>query len=170
MLYEAFSSDQQSPLPQLSIQYADFADLQRQWLQGEVLKTQLGYWQKQLGGILPVLHLPTDDRPRPTIQTFLGEKQYLVFPKALIEGLKVLNQQEGVILFMSLLAVFKTILYCYTNQTDILVGSPVTGPLRQKLKDISRNYSLIMQRFQAAATQNQFGIRRKTAVYRVDDL
>lgn len=134
VLYEAFSSGQRSsrgeatptPLPELSIQYADFADWQRQWLQGEVLETQLGYWQQQLGSILPVLQLPTD-RPRPAIQTFRGAKQSLAFPKALTEALKDLNQQEGVTLFMSLLAVFKTLLYCYTNQTNILVGSPVAG-------------------------------------------
>ncbi len=143
MLYEAFSSEKRfsrgeatpTPLPELPIQYADFADWQRKCLQGSVLETQLGYWQQQLGGILPTLQLPTD-RPRSAIQTFQGAKQSLAFPKALTEALKVLNQQEGVPLFMTLLAVFKTLLYCYTNQEDILVGSPVAGRTRAETKGL----------------------------------
>lgn len=151
MLYEAFSSEKrfsrgeatpfmssacgETSLPELPIQYADFADWQRKCLQGSVLETQLGYWQQQLGGILPTLQLPTD-RPRSAIQTFQGAKQSLAFPKALTEALKVLNQQEGVTLFMTLLAVFKTLLYCYTNQEDILVGSPVAGRTRAETKGL----------------------------------
>lgn len=134
-LYEAFSSEKRSPLSELPIQYADFTDWQRKCLQGHVLETQLGYWQQQLGGILPTLQLPTD-RPRPVIQTFQGAKQSLAFPKALIQKVKALNQQEGVTLFMTLLAVFKTLLYCYTNQEDILVGSPVAGRTRAATKGL----------------------------------
>lgn len=142
-LYEAFSGEKRfsreeatpTPLPELPIQYADFADWQRKCLQGDVLETQLGYWQQQLGGILPTLQLPTD-RPRPVIQTFQGAKQSLAFAKALIQSVKALNQQEGVTLFMTLLAVFKTLLYCYTNQEDILVGSPVAGRTRAETKGL----------------------------------
>lgn len=135
VLYEAFSSGQRSPLPELPIQYADFASWQRQCLQGEVRETQLAYWKQQLGGILPPLQLPTD-RPRPAIQTFQGAKQSLAFSKALTETLKALNQQEGVTLFMTLLAVFKTLLYCYTSQEDILVGSSVAGRTKADIKGL----------------------------------
>jgi amino acid adenylation domain-containing protein len=125
-LYQAFSTGQPAQLPELPIQYADFAVWQRQQLQGEVLETQLNYWKQQLGGSLPVLDLPTD-RPRPTKQNFRGAKRSLNFPKPLLEALKDLSQQQGVTLFMTLLTAFKVLLYRYTGQEDILVGSPVAG-------------------------------------------
>lgn len=120
-LYKAFSTGKPSPLPELPIQYADFAVWQRQWLVGEVLQTQLDYWKQQLDN-LPRLQLPTD-RPRPTIQTFTGRTQSLVLPKTLTSSLKAFSQQQGVTLFMTLLAAFKTLLYRYTGQSDIVVGS-----------------------------------------------
>ena len=125
-LYTAFSIGQPSPLPPLPIQYADFAHWQRQWLQGEVLETQLAYWKQQLAGALPVLELPTD-RPRPAVQTFRGARQSLRLPASLIQPLNALSQQEDVTLFMTLLAAFQTLLYRYTGQEDILVGSPIAG-------------------------------------------
>ena len=125
----AFCVGQPSPLPPLPIQYADFAHWQRQWLQGEVLETQLSYWKQQLGGSLPVLEMPTD-RPRPTVQTFRGASQAFVLPRTLAESLKELSRQEGATLFMTLLAAFKVLLQRYTGQEDILVGSPVAGRSR----------------------------------------
>lgn len=124
-VYQACDRGQPSPLAELPIQYADFAYWQRQLLPGEVLK-QLDYWKQQLSGSIPVLQLPTD-RTRPAIQTFTGKKQSLALPKNLAEAVKELNQREGVTLFMTLLTVFKILLYCYTKQEDILVGSPVAG-------------------------------------------
>ncbi|MEH2000613.1 MAG: condensation domain-containing protein [Nostoc sp.] len=124
-----------TPLPELPIQYADFADWQRQWLQGEILHTQLDYWKRQLSGNLSILQLTTD-KPRPAIQTFTGKKQFLAFPKALSEAVKGLNQREGVTQFMTLIAVFKTLLYCYTNQQEILVGSPVAGRTRAETQGL----------------------------------
>lgn len=135
LFYEAFSTDKRLLLSELPIQYADFANWQRQWLHSEVLKTQLDYWKKQLSNSLSVLQLPTD-RPRPAIQTFTGKKQFLKLPKSLTKAVKGLNQQEGVTLFMTLLAVFKTLLYCYTNQKDILVGSPVAGRTRTETEGL----------------------------------
>jgi len=135
MIYEAFSSGKPSPLPELPIQYADFAAWQRQWLQSEVWKTQLNYWKQQLSGNLPVLQLPTD-RPRPEIQTFSGRKHFLRLPKELTKAVQSLNQREGVTQFMTLLAVFKTLLYCYTSQDDILVGSPVAGRTRPETEGL----------------------------------
>ncbi len=125
-LYEAFATGKPSPLPELPIQYADFAHWQRQWLQDEVLEAQLSYWKQQLSGASSVLELPTD-RPRPAVQTFQGARQRLVLPQPLTEALKDLSQEEGVTLFMTLLTAFKTLLYRYTGQEDILVGSPIAN-------------------------------------------
>ena len=89
-LYVAFCAGGPSPLPALPIQYADFAHWQRQWLQGEVLQTQIAYWKEQLAGAPAVIDLPTD-HPRPAVQTFRGAHQSLVLPKQLQEGFKALE-------------------------------------------------------------------------------
>jgi NRPS condensation-like uncharacterized protein len=126
-LYEAFCAGQPSPLPELSIQYADFAHWQRQWLQGEVLETLLSYWQQQLAGAPPKLDLkkiaitsPTPDKRKDTAQSF-------ALSANLSEKLKTLSRQEGVTLFMTLLAAFQTLLYRYTQQDDIVVGTDVAN-------------------------------------------
>ncbi len=129
-LYEAFCVGKPSPLPELPIQYVDFAVWQQQWLQGEVTQTQLAYWKKQLGDRLPVLELPTD-RPRPPVQTFRGARQSLEISKSLTEGLKLLSKQEEGTLFMTLLAAFQVLLYRYTGQEDILVGSPIANRIAE---------------------------------------
>ncbi len=125
-LYQAFSTGQPNPLPELPIQYTDFAQWQRQRFQGERLQSQLAYWKQQLGDELPVLKLPTD-RPRGAIQTFRGAKEVLILPRTLSDALKALSQREGVTLFMTLLAAFQTLLYRYTGQDDIIVGTPIAG-------------------------------------------
>jgi amino acid adenylation domain-containing protein len=126
VLYEAFSTGKPASLPELPIQYADFALWQREWLSEEVLESQLGYWKQQLGGELPVLELPTD-RPRPPVQTYRGAKQSFELSKDLTDALKALSRREGVTLFMTLLAAFKTLLYRYTVQEDVIVGSPIAN-------------------------------------------
>ena len=125
-LYKAFSRGERSPLPDLQIQYADFAVWQRQWLQGEKLKTQLSYWKGQLEGAPTMLQLPLD-RPRPQIQSSRGAVQTLTISQNLTEALKILSRQEGVTLYMTLLAAFNLLLYYYTGQDDILVGSPIAN-------------------------------------------
>lgn len=125
-LYEAFSTGKPSRLPVLPIQYADFAAWQRQWLQGEILNKQLLYWKKQLGSNPPVLQLPTD-RPRPKIKSFRGSKQSFSIPMEIAKELKKLSHEEEVTLFMTLLSAFKTLLYRYTSQEDILIGSPIAN-------------------------------------------
>ncbi len=125
-LYKAFLTGEPSPLAELTIQYVDYAYWQREWLKGEILESQLAYWKQQLGGNLPVLNLPTD-YPRPTVSTLRGARQTLVLPEVLRGGIKELSQQEGVTLFMILLAAFKTLLFRYTHQDDILVGSPIAN-------------------------------------------
>jgi non-ribosomal peptide synthetase component F len=113
-------------LQELSIQYADFAHWQRQWLQLEVLETQLSYWKRQLDSAPAILELPTD-HPRPTVQTWHGAKQTLLLSTSLAESLKDLSRREGTTLFMTLLAAFEVLLYRYTDQTDIVVGSDIAN-------------------------------------------
>ena len=125
-LYVAFCAGGSSPLPALPIQYADFAHWQRQWLQGDVLETQIAYWKEQLAGAPALIDLPAD-HPRPAVQTFRGAHQSLVLPKHLQEGLKALSRQEGVTQFMTLLAAFKVLLYRYTGQDDLIVGTPIAN-------------------------------------------
>jgi amino acid adenylation domain-containing protein len=124
-LYAAFSVGSPSPLPELPIQYADFALWQRQWLQGEVSEAQRNYWTQRLAGI-PMLELYTD-RPRPAVQTFRGEREAIEISKPLTEALKALSRQERVTLFMTLLAAFKVVLRRYTGQDDIPVGTPISN-------------------------------------------
>ncbi|MEH2327802.1 non-ribosomal peptide synthetase [Nostoc sp.] len=132
-LYAAFWTNQPSPLPELPIQYADFTIWQRDRIQGEFLATQLNYWKQQLKGELPVLQLPTE-RPRPNVTTFIGAKQYFTFSKALTDALRQLSQQADATLFMSLLAAFNILLYRYTDQEDILIGSPIANRNRAELE------------------------------------
>jgi non-ribosomal peptide synthetase component F len=125
-LYEAFCCGQPSPLPELPIQYADFAVWQQQWLQGQVLEAQLSYWKQQLSDNLPTLELPTD-RVRPVVPTFAGSTQSLIISQVLTTELEALSQREKVTLFMTLLAVFQILLHWYTNQDDIVVGTDVAN-------------------------------------------
>lgn len=134
-LYEAFSIGKPSPLPELSIQYADFAIWQREWLAGDRLQTQLNYWKKQLSGAPPLLELPAD-RPRPPVQTYRGAKESFLIPRTLTEALKKLSRQENATLFMTLLAAFKTLLYRYTGQADIPVGSPIANRNRAEIQGL----------------------------------
>ena len=135
VLYQAFSHSQPSPLAELPIQYADYALWQRQWLQGEVLESQLSYWRKQLHGVPAILDLPKD-HPRPAVKSDRGARLSIQLSRELTQGLKALSQKEGVTLFMTLLAAFKTLLYRYTGQTDIVVGSPIAGRNRTEIEDL----------------------------------
>ncbi|MEH2110838.1 non-ribosomal peptide synthetase [Nostoc sp.] len=149
VLYKAFAEDKlclmtsnsmSTLLPELPIQYADFAQWQREWLQGVAangtspLQSQLAYWQKQLDGI-SVLNLPTD-RLRPAVPTYKGAKQFLELPHSLTQALEALSSQEGVTLFMTMLAAFQTLLYRYTQQEDIAVGSPIANRNRSELEGL----------------------------------
>ena len=141
-LYEAFSTGKPSPLPELPIQYADFAVGQRNWLQGEVLEAQLAYWKQQLSGNLPVLQFPADGfvsasglRPRGH-NTFQGATYSFTLPANLSSDLKTLSRKEGVTLFMTMLAAFQTLLYRYTGQEDILVGTDVANRNRRETESL----------------------------------
>ena len=125
-LYEAFSNDCPSPLPDLPIQYADFAVWQKEWLRGEVLDAQVNYWKKQLAGVPELLEFPTD-RPRPAVQSYHGAWESVSFSETESEAIRSLSRREGTTLFMTLLTVFKILLHRYTEQNDIVVGSSTAG-------------------------------------------
>jgi hypothetical protein len=122
VLYNAYSSGRSSPLRNLAVQFGDYAYWQRQWLQGEELSRQVAYWSKQLAGELPVLNWP-NDRDRPPKEMFRGTISPFSMPRQLGDAVKALSQKEGVTLFTTLLAAFATLLYCYTQQEDIIVGT-----------------------------------------------
>jgi amino acid adenylation domain-containing protein/non-ribosomal peptide synthase protein (TIGR01720 family) len=134
-LYDAFLADRPSPLPDLPIQYADFAYWQRHWLEGEEMERQLAYWKEQLGDSPPVLELPTD-RPRPATQTFRGARTSFELPVELFKKLRDLSQQEDATLFMTLMAAYMTLLYRYSRQEDLCVGTPVANRSRAETESI----------------------------------
>ena len=125
-LYTAYVQGQPSPLSELKIQYADFSLWQNQQLHGDYLEQELTFWKDRLSGSLPILDLPTD-QPRPALQSFKGSRAKFDLSLELWEELKNLSRRENVTLFMTLFAAFAVLLYKYTGQEDILVGSPVAG-------------------------------------------
>lgn len=124
--YRAFHSGISSQLPQLSIQYADYAHWQRESLQGEEFERQLSYWMQRLSGQLPALQLSATRRTSQP-QTLQGGSARMKFSKALTDALKQFSRQEGVTLYMVLLAALKVLLYRHTGQEDVIVGSPIAG-------------------------------------------
>ncbi|NEP88104.1 MAG: amino acid adenylation domain-containing protein, partial [Okeania sp. SIO2C2] len=133
-IYTAILEEKPSPLPSLPIQYADFAVWQRNYLQGETLEKQLSYWKQKLQD-LPQLQLPTD-HPRPPVQTFNGAGIPINIPAALTSKVKQLTQKQGTTLFMTLLAAFKVLLYRYSGQEGIAVGSPIANRNRQEIEGL----------------------------------
>lgn len=125
-LYAAFREGKPSPLPDLAIQYGDFAHWQRDWLRGEALEAQLAWWKRQLGGKLPVLQLPTD-RPRRADLPPRGARVFRQLDRRLSGALRDFSRREGATLFMTTLAAFQTLLYRQTGQEDILIGTPIAG-------------------------------------------
>jgi acyl carrier protein len=125
-LYEALSTGRPSQLPELRIQYADFAAWQRHWLQGEVLRDYLSHWTNLLGEGLSVLDLPVD-HPRPQVQSYRGERQYAHVSAAVTRSLNALSQSENVTLFMTMLAAFKCLLHRYTGQEDMVIATGIAN-------------------------------------------
>nr|AAZ03552.1 McnC [Microcystis sp. NIVA-CYA 172/5] len=134
-LYNAYTQNHPANLAPLPIQYADFAVWQKQWLQGDVLQTQLNYWQNQLTAAPPLLSLPTD-HPRPAVQSFVGTRQEFSLSPKLSQALNELSRQQGVTLFMTLLAAFDALLYRYTGSSDILVGTPIANRNRGEIEGL----------------------------------
>ncbi|MFT3774240.1 MAG: amino acid adenylation domain-containing protein [Minicystis sp.] len=125
-LYPAFSAGQLSPLPDLPIQYADYARWQRRRLTGDVLDRALAYWRGQLRGAPQAIDLPAD-RPRPPVASHRGARAAVALPPELVKALRDLSRREGVTLFMTLLAAFDVLLHRYTGADDLLVGTPVAN-------------------------------------------
>ncbi|MEW6733018.1 MAG: amino acid adenylation domain-containing protein [Acidobacteriota bacterium] len=134
-LYTSFSTGKPSLLAEMPIQYADYANWQQEWLRGDVLEQQLGYWQKQLAGELPVLQLSTDFA-RPPLQTYRGATRVILLDKQLVAELKMLSRREGATLFMTLLAAFNILMQRYSGQEDIIVGSPIAGRNRAEIEGL----------------------------------
>jgi amino acid adenylation domain-containing protein len=126
VLYKAFAAGEASPLPELPIQYADFAAWQRNWLQGEILEEQLKYWREQLRGAPPVLDIPAD-RARPKTQSFRGAYESIGFSPELAESMKSFARREGITLFMALVAGFQALLSRYSGEEQIVVGTDLAN-------------------------------------------
>ena len=134
-LYRGFLVGEPSPLPELPIQYADFTIWQRQWLQGKALQTLISYWKQQLADAPPLLELPTD-RPRPSVQTFRGWCFSFQLDAKLTASLKELSQKSGTTLFMTLMAAYATLLFRYSGQEDILLGTPIASRNHQNIEGL----------------------------------
>jgi len=134
-IYIAFLRKSPSPLPELTVQYPDFAVWQAEWFRGELLQKQLLYWRKQLRGLGPVLNLPTDRR-RPPVQTSNGSVRVFTLDQKLCEALKTLGNAHRASLFMTLLAAFKILLHRLSGETDIAVGSPIANRTRSELEGL----------------------------------
>jgi amino acid adenylation domain-containing protein len=134
-LHTAFSRGRRSPLPELPVQYADFAVWQRSWLQGEALATQLGFWKRRLAGAPHLLELPLD-RPRPAVQTFDGAVHPMTLSPSLTEAVRGLCQVQGVTPFMALLAAWTVLLGRHAGQEDVVVGSPIAGRNRREIEGL----------------------------------
>jgi amino acid adenylation domain-containing protein len=124
-LYPALAANRPSPLPPLPLQYADYAVWQRQWLQGDILEWQMGYWMEQLRAV-PALALPTD-RPRPALQRFRGAAEHFAVPREVSDAVQALCRREGLTPFMVMLAAFAVLLARSSGQDDVSVGTPVAN-------------------------------------------
>jgi amino acid adenylation domain-containing protein len=134
-IYSSFSQGQPSPLPELSVQYVDYAAWQRHWLQGEELETRLAYWRQQLADAPWKLNLP-QRRARPKVQNFKGARHTTQISTAQTEALKDLSRREGTTLFMTMLSGFVLLLKLYTGDDDILVGSTYANRERAELEKL----------------------------------
>jgi len=137
-LYEAFSAGRPSPLGELPIQYADYAEWQRQSFEGPEYQSQVSYWKQQFATLPSVLELPTD-HPRPNAQAyqeFRGAQHEISLSKQLTSDLKLFCQKENVTLFMTLLTAYQLFLYRYTGEEDIVVGTPIAGRSLPETEDL----------------------------------
>ncbi len=134
-IYAALVAGREAVLPELTLQYADYASWQRDWLAGGELARQADFWREHLRGAPPLLALPTD-YPRPALQTFHGSRWTHILPRELTAELRRLSVAEGCTLFMTLLAGFDVLLHRYTGEDDIIVGTPVAGRRRSELEPL----------------------------------
>jgi len=135
LLYNAYRAGETSPLSELPIQYADFAVWQREWMRGELLEKQLEYWREQLGGELPEMELPMD-HARPARQSFRGAAESLEFGGEALRRLKEIGRERSATLFMTLIAVFDVLMWRYSGQSDLLVGTPIANRNRRETEGL----------------------------------
>lgn len=134
-LYQAFSAGLPSPVPELPIQYVDYADWYRRHVEAAAIQSEISYWKQQLRGPLPVMELPTD-RPRPAVMRFRGARSRHSLSGELWSSIRRFTHTENVTLFIALLAAFKILLYRYTRQPDVIVGSATAGRFRPELEKL----------------------------------
>jgi amino acid adenylation domain-containing protein len=134
-LYEAYRDGGESPLPELAVQYADYAVWQREQLEGAALDRQLAYWRERLAGAPELLELPTD-HPRPPVQTYRGATVPVELAPTLLERLQALGRSEGATLYMTLLSAFQVLLSKYSGSEDVVVGSPIAGRTRREVEEL----------------------------------
>ncbi len=146
-LYGAFSAGVPSPLPELAIQYPDFAVWQRGWLAGEALERQVGYWRERLAGLPALLELPAD-RPRPAVRSDRGSRHAFFLPLATLQGLQALGRRAGVTDFMTLLGLFQALLARLTGQEQLAVGTVIANRGRSELEPLIGFFAntLVMRR------------------------
>ncbi len=138
-IYDAFVQGRPSPLPELSIQFPDYALWQRHLLQGAEMDRLMAHWKRQLSGDLPVLDLPTD-RPRPPLLTHAGHRVRRPLPAALVDAIKRISRESRVTPFMTLLAAFNVLLHRYSGQTDLIIGTPVANRTRVQTEAMIGNF------------------------------
>ena len=149
-LYRAFAQGLPSPLPELPLQYSDYADWQRRWLDGPAMEEHLAYWRRRLAGRLPALEMPTD-RPRPSLLTSRGARLSRTVPSAKTEEIRAWSQGEGVTLFLTLLAGFNALLHRYTGQDDLLLGIPIANRNRLETEGLIGFFlNMVVQRTDAS--------------------
>jgi hypothetical protein len=134
-LYNAFLRGEDDPLPELDIQYADYAVWQRQWIEGEVLQQQAAYWKTALADVPALLELPTD-HPRPAQQDYAGAFAEVVLEEELTAGLKELSRRHGATLFMTLLTAWATLLARLSGQQDVVIGTPSANRGRAEIEHL----------------------------------
>jgi amino acid adenylation domain-containing protein len=138
--YLAYCEGKTVELPPLPIQYSDFAMWQRDWMSGDVLHQHLAFWKETLSGAPTLLELPTDN-PRPALQSFEGARQFLRCPDGMLGNFKALCRKEGATMFMTMLAAFGTLLWRWSGQEDMLIGTPVSGRSRTELEPLIGYFS-----------------------------
>ncbi len=134
-LYDAYLQNREAQLPELAIQYSDYAAWQRNWLQGAVLERQLEYWTDKLLGAPELLELPADN-PRPAVMSYRGEHLHSTLNPVLTQAIKQLNRKHGVTDFMALLAAFTVLLSRHSGQTDIVVGCPIANRSQSQAENL----------------------------------
>ena len=134
-LYEAYAAGKESPLQNCRCSMLTYAVWQRDWLRGEVLENQVGYWRKLLGDLPAAIELPTD-YPRPPVQSFRGDNIRFSLTPELTAKLKEISKQEDVTLFMTLLAAFRILLYRSTGQEAIAIGTPIANRQDSAIEDL----------------------------------